>query len=314
MPPAVVLRQVLEWLPLADVARAALASSRGALGLAARSEVARDAAARAALRAELGAALDLPPTEARATCGLPGLRPFAELLSLVRRAPPLDLRCAAVPPGDVLEWTFSTGELAASAARSGTARTFGAPTTTIADASAAEREGRALPFASVMTWRYRDGVWIPNPDPEAAELVALLRANAVVRLRWDDRPGDVEAICVAAATRQCLDVRSVCCDSWGMLSVRWRLVPLGVAVDGLRAAGSLSVEANSELYVNPLAAAPAGPDDPSRSGPLPHADTLRRMYDRAPSDPVPDAFYAHLRATGLPIARLQATYSRPCGR
>ena len=64
--PQPVLSDILEWMPLADVACAA-AACRALCG-AARTHTARELAAREVLRREYGPALDLSPEQARTAC------------------------------------------------------------------------------------------------------------------------------------------------------------------------------------------------------------------------------------------------------
>lgn len=85
--PQDVLFDILGLLAPPDVVSAAATSSRGALGVAALDEIRREREAHDLFRADYGPALDVCPAEARnlcAACGLPGLRPYGELLQDVR--------------------------------------------------------------------------------------------------------------------------------------------------------------------------------------------------------------------------------------
>ena len=99
--PSVVLACVADWFALAEAARAAATcrALRDALG----GVLQREREAREALRRGFAPALDLDAPEARAACaacGLPGHRPYAELLGRCAGPSPL----ALVEQSNVLEY------------------------------------------------------------------------------------------------------------------------------------------------------------------------------------------------------------------
>ena len=181
-----VLCELLGWLPMRDVARAAPAC-RTLCG-AARVHASRESAARDALRHRHGPALDLRPGRALVACRrckLPGVRPYAELLAYVGGPRPLlDVRVTGGTKQAPLQWytEHDAQELAGFAAASGTPH---------ASASAAA----GLPGLVVLAYDAQTRRMVPAP---ADMPLALLRTGAVVRVRWR-RDGEERCVLFVAA-------------------------------------------------------------------------------------------------------------------
>ena len=181
-----VLCELLGWLPMRDVARAA-PTCRTLCG-AARVHASRESAARDALRHWHGPALDLRPGRALVACRrceLPGVRPYAELLAYVGGPRPL-LDVWVAGGTELASWWWYTGqdarELAGFAAASGTP---------CASASAAA----GSPGLVVLAYDAHLGSMAPAP---ADMPLALLRTGTVVRVRWR-RDGEERRVLFVAA-------------------------------------------------------------------------------------------------------------------
>ena len=295
--PPEMLRQIVAWLPLADVARVASASR--ALCEASYAEVSREAAARDGLRIRYGRALRLSPDEARracATCEVCDRRPYGTLLAWLHRA-----RCAVVHPPLVHKTSSWTGivPLAGLAAQQDALRCVSA--STVAGASADIAVTVVHP-----TGQQHEAA------PEAA--LALLEHKALVRVHWTDT-ADAHVF-FFVATRHGIESwnRAPTAATRGRILVQWRLEPLG---NSPCSCGSAPCACRWSLCAGCLLTIRAGgdPDPATRSEDRTWADGLRAAlslpYDLDGDGQANErALCAHIVAHGMPLSALTLRHLR----
>ena len=308
--PHTALRELADWLPLGDVARAAAVcrSLRDVMHLALR----REDDARRTLRREHGRAMDLRSSQAAAACAdcrLPGVRPYAELLAFLRGAPTVRIENShgveidAVLDDGGVGWLSEHCEVTDGALRCVAASDLGVAVLAGYEAS--------------MLSSFVTQVLFGEEPLCADDRLALLTPGAVVRACWPD--AGVTLYFVATPDDDALLARGTPVPV-ARCQLRWVLRPLGVRTCACAGACEWRCEAHLDVCLADPADRAASPAEDAGTGsaaPLEKAveswaDVAQRAAEcggEAEWTAAPRAMHAYAMAAGFPVAELEIEHN-----